>query len=167
MAKRLLIYDVEPRLEATFDRRQGMDLLFSANPPVAHCIGCFGCWIKTPGRCVIKDRASVLPSYFAQCSEVMIVSPILYGGYSANVKAVLDRSIGYLLPYFRYIDGQMHHQMRHQNPFQLNVHFYGTCGDNERSIAKRLVNANAINLGAAGCSVLFYETAEEIGVATQ
>ena len=158
MAKRLLIYDVEPRLEATFDRRQGMD---------AHCIGCFGCWIKTPGRCVIKDRASVLPSYFAQCSEVMIVSPILYGGYSANVKAVLDRSIGYLLPYFRYIDGQMHHQMRHQNPFQLNVHFYGTCGDNERSIAKRLVNANAINLGAAGCSVLFYETAEEIGVATQ
>ena len=22
---------------------------------IADCLGCFGCWVKTPGRCVIDD----------------------------------------------------------------------------------------------------------------
>ncbi len=22
---------------------------------IANCVGCFGCWTKTPGRCVIRD----------------------------------------------------------------------------------------------------------------
>ena len=48
-----------------------------------------------------------------------------YGGYSQSIKAVLDRSIGYLLPYFRLVGGAMHHQMRCDNPFALDVHFYG------------------------------------------
>ena len=24
---------------------------------IAHCVGCFGCWTKTPGRCVIREGA--------------------------------------------------------------------------------------------------------------
>lgn len=25
---------------------------------VTNCVGCFGCWTKTPGRCVIRDEAT-------------------------------------------------------------------------------------------------------------
>ena len=27
---------------------------------VADCLGCFGCWIKTPGKCIIEDDAKEL-----------------------------------------------------------------------------------------------------------
>ena len=26
------------------------------NKKLATCIGCFGCWIKTPGECILKDE---------------------------------------------------------------------------------------------------------------
>ena len=25
------------------------------NMKVNYCIGCFGCWLKTPGKCITKD----------------------------------------------------------------------------------------------------------------
>ena len=109
------------------------DILFSARPIVNHCMGCFGCWIKTPAKCVIKDRCDVMTSYIPKCDELVVISPILYGGYSDNIKAVLDRSIGYILPYFRIVNGEMHHKMRYENPFKFNVHFYGECDVEDKS----------------------------------
>lgn len=163
MSKQLFIYDVDKDFEDIFRRFEGKALLFPASPQVSHCICCFGCWIKTPGQCVIPDRCSVMPSYLAQCSEVVIVSPITYGGYSPKIKAVLDRSIGYLLPYFRIINDGMHHQMRHKNAFQLSVWFYGECDETDKDIARRLVKANAINFGAKSYTVHFYGSVEDMG----
>lgn len=163
MPKQLFIYDVNDSLQDMFAQRGDDMLPFSASPAVKNCLGCFGCWIKTPGQCVIPDRCQVIPSYIAQCSEVIILSPIFCGGYSQKVKAVLDRSIGYILPYFRIVNKEMHHQMRYENPFRLSVHFYGECDEKERETARRLVKANAVNLGAGDYSVDFYDTAEDAG----
>lgn len=162
MRKRLIIYDIADFDEKEFSKDHNDDFLFPALPLVKHCIGCFGCWVKTPGKCVIKDRCSIMPSYIAQSEEIIIISPILYGGYSQNIKAVMDRSIGYVLPFFEIVNGEMNHKMRYKNPFRLNVHFYGPCNQNERETAKQLVNANAINLGAGSHSVDFHESFDSI-----
>ena len=162
MENRLVIYDVDESDENLFLEMGKNDIIFSASPLIKHCVGCFGCWIKTPGRCVIKDRGNVLPSYISKSKEVVIISPIVYGGYSQKIKAVLDRSIGYILPYFRIIDGEMHHKMRYNNQFKLTVYFYGECDNYEIDIAKRLVKANAINFGAGSYSVYFHDTVDSI-----
>lgn len=157
MGRRLIIYDLDEVNEKKLINICKDDMIFSANPMVKHCIGCFGCWVKTPGQCVIKDRCDVITSYIPKCDEIVIISPILYGGYSERIKAVLERANGYILPYFRIVNDQMHHKMRYNNPFKLNVYFYGECYENEKHIAKRLVKANAVNLGAGDFSVNFID----------
>lgn len=154
MGKKIIIYDIP---NEDFSAESG-DILFSANPKVEHCRGCFGCWVKTPGKCVINDRCNVIFDYIAQCDEVVVISPILYGGYSVSIKAVIDRFIPYVLPYFRIVSGEMHHKMRYKNPFKLCVYFYGECDEDEKRIARSLVKANALNFGSKSYNVKFLDT---------
>ncbi|MEG0379765.1 MAG: flavodoxin family protein, partial [Eubacterium sp.] len=48
---------------------------------IAHCIGCFGCWVKSPGVCVINDGYDLTGPAFATSEEVIIITKIQYGGY--------------------------------------------------------------------------------------
>lgn len=164
MRKQLLIHDLgEAQLASVVgDAPEGLRI-FKASPAVHHCIGCFHCWIKTPGECVIRDRCTVTPGMLAASDEMIIVSRNVYGGFSPDVKAVLDRSIGYILPYFRTVGGEMHHVMRYDNPFALHVHFYGEdITAAEQRLAQKLIAANAINLGAGSHRVAFHKTPQEI-----
>ena len=161
MKQKLIIHDLEENDAMQFQSANAF--VFAAKPTVKHCLGCFGCWIKTPGKCVIPDRCAITPEMLAASNEMVIISRITYGGYSPEIKAVLDRSIGYIMPYFRIVNGEMHHTMRYQNPFKLTVHFYGEdISETEYNIAKQLVPANALNLGAGTHNVLFHESVEAI-----
>lgn len=159
MEKRLIVYDVDETDNDLFMQCSKDTLLFSAAPSIKQCVGCFGCWIKTPGKCVINDRYAILSPHISKSSEIIFISPIIYGGFSVNIKRILERSIGYILPYERSVNGEMHHKLRYDNPYKLNVFFYGPCDNEERDIAKRLVAANALNMGAGSHTVSFYDTA--------
>ena len=154
--KRFIIYDI-PNVELTY----GRDVFFNADPYITPCGGCFGCWIKTPGKCVISDRAQITPEYLAKCGEIVIISPIYCGGYSYKIKAVIDRSIGYLLPYFRIVQDGMHHTLRYKKDLKFTVCFYGERDAEEEEIARAVTAANAINFGASDYETLFFKTAEE------
>jgi len=128
----------------------------------AHCVGCFGCWVKTPGECVIKDDISLHGAELAKCERVVIVSRCVYGGYSPAVKRIIDRSLPYVHPYFTTRDGRMHHKRRYDNVFDTEVHFYGDITDAEKITAQKVVAANNINLGCGQVKVMFYDSVEEI-----
>lgn len=161
---RFLIHDLtEQEADIHLGTLPSNMLSFAAKPKVKPCVGCFSCWIKTPGICIIKDRSQETPALLAKSNEMIIISRNLYGGYSPEIKAVLDRHIGYIMPYFRIINDEMHHTMRYENPFNLRVHFYGlNIGEEEKSIAKMLVAANAVNLGAGSHKVEFHNSLEHI-----
>ena len=131
---------------------------------IKKCMGCFGCWLKTPGRCVIPDEYQRMGELAAKAEELTIISKCSFGSYSSFVKNVLDRSISYVLPFFEIREGEMHHRKRYDNQFLMRVIFYGSdITEEEKETAKELVKANAANLHGKVKEVLFVESLEKIG----
>jgi multimeric flavodoxin WrbA len=115
---------------------------------IAPCAGCFGCWTRTPGECVIKDDARDVVGSYVRSDLVVYVTPVTFGGYSSQLKKLLDRIILSVLdPRFTVVDGEVHHRLRYRR-YPKTVGF-GTLPspdpDAERLFA-RLVARNGINV---------------------
>ena len=83
-------------LDSTFDEliQSKCDCIVPADGRYAPCQGCFRCWTKHPAECFMKGKLRQVCRVLGQADELVIVTRNLYGGYSAAVKNVLDRSIG-------------------------------------------------------------------------
>ena len=156
--KRLIIYDVPTEHIEKFTTAG--DILINANEISRYCIGCFGCWLKTPGKCIIKDGFENMGKRLSEVNEFILISRATFGSYSSAVKNVLDRSISYVLPFFEIRNGEMHHGERYHNDLTISALFYGCITDPEKRTAENLVKANAVNLNAALGKVLFVEGME-------
>lgn len=81
---------------------------------LAFCKGCFGCWIKKPGECVIDDKMTYLNKAYINSDVTIFLSPVVFGQFSANIKNVRDRWIPNILPFFeRRPDGSTIHPSRY------------------------------------------------------
>jgi hypothetical protein len=158
--KRLIIYDVPIGHIGPYTNEE--DILVNAGDIQRYCIGCFGCWLKTPGKCIIKDGFEDMGQRLSQVSEFILISKATFGSYSSAVKNVLDRSISYVLPFFEIRNGEMHHGERYHNALTISALFYGPMSEQEKRTAQNLVRANAVNLNAALGKVHFVEGMEDI-----
>ncbi len=121
------------------------------------CIGCFSCWVKHPRYCIYKDNYSNIVDYLKDSTELIIISKNRYGCYSKSVKQVLERCIGYVLPYFIIRNNEIHHASRFKNKINLTAYFYGNFDNSDKNCLYNLVKANSINLNALKFSVKFIE----------
>lgn len=130
--------------------------VISNNETIKKCVGCFGCWVKTPGQCVLPDEYQQMGEWISKADKVTIISKCSFGCYSSFVKNVMDRSISYILPYFEIRNGEMHHKSRYQKDLEINVIFYGEAiTEAEKKTAEELVAANAINFHGKVGNVTF------------
>lgn len=137
--------------------------IIKPDSPIKHCIGCFGCWVKTPGECVIKDDYSRTGGCLGKCDELIMISECLYGGFSEFVKRVQDRCISYVRPDFAIVDNEMRHRQRYFNKIRITALFYGEdITEEEKLTAKKIVSANAKNFYAKVEKVLFFRNAAEL-----
>ena len=140
------------------NKNENIILIFD-NKKIKNCTGCFFCWTKNPGECRIKDGYDNLAELYSKTEKIIIISKCCYGSYSPFVKNVLDRSIPYLLPFFKIKNKEMHHTIRYKNKLYFEVYFYGeNISDEEKEIAKNMVKANCINLNITDFKVSFFES---------
>ncbi len=160
----ILIHDLsDEQFQELFPKANNDIYIISDTKTIRHCIGCFGCWIKTPGKCVLKDGYDNMGELLSRSEKLTIISQCFYGCYSPFVKNVLDRSIPWMLPFFKIKNNETHHKRRYQNNIQLAVQFYG---DNitidERETAKKLVKANCANFYVKNYEILFSNSLDEL-----
>jgi multimeric flavodoxin WrbA len=111
------------------------------------CRGCFSCWVKTPGRCVIQDDEEQIIAATAIGDRLVWLTPITFGGYAPELKKALDRSLPALLPFFIPIKGETHHPLRYPRRRRLLV--IGTlrqADPESEALFRLLAGRNALNL---------------------
>lgn len=129
---------------------------------VHHCMGCFGCFVKSPGKCVMPDACQDQGTKMAHCDEFVIVSECVYGGYSPDLKIQLDRILPYIHADFAIVDGEMHHAMRYDHDPMVRVYFYGRdITEAEKKTAQKLLERNSKNLGFSKWDINFYNSSSE------
>ena len=81
---------------------------------VRYCIGCWGCWVKTPGECSIADGSHDICRQCINSDFVLFASPVIMGFTSALLKKAHDKLIPLILPYFEMVQNEFHHLSRYE-----------------------------------------------------
>ena len=113
---------------------------------IANCVGCFGCWTKTPGSCVIRDDATRVYPLIAKSEKIIYVSRVKYGGYDTVMKTMLERAIPIQQAFIRLVGGETHHVQREVMPKDAVIFAYGCNDKDEQELFSRLVARNAKNM---------------------
>jgi len=112
------------------------------------CIGCFNCWVKTPGLCSIKDDAREVSRQYIVSDHVIFCSPLIMGFVSSLLKNTMDRNLPLIHPHLEDLDGEIHHKKRYDKyPVISFLLEKEACTDDEDiAIATDIFRRQAINV---------------------
>jgi len=82
---------------------------------IKFCTGCFGCWVKTPGQCVVEDASHDVCRAVINGDFVLWAAPLRMGFPDATLKKMMDKSIPLIHPYFVVDHGEAHHRPRYDH----------------------------------------------------
>jgi len=84
-------------------------------------------------------------------------TPITFGGYSSEMKKVLDRFIPTILPFFTKREGETHHKYRYEKRSSIiSVGVLDEPNEEKKSTFKELVFRNSLNMGAPVHEAIIY-----------
>lgn len=150
----LIVSDRSLQHPLPFDKQQ-VKFIDLSRQSISNCIGCFGCWVKTPGKCVIRDDAPKIYPLIAQSTHLLYISRICFGGYDTPMKTLLERTIPIQKAFIRLYHGETHHVQRRVAPKNAVIIAYGSSDPQEQELFQRLVARNANNMQFHEWKVVF------------
>lgn len=114
---------------------------------IKSCVGCWDCWIQTPGRCSHTDDTTRTRTAILDSDLTIWASPLVMGFTSALLKRVQDKLIPILSPFPRYTEGEIHNSPRypHYPAFGLLMEAEADTDDEDISITKTLYSRLALS----------------------
>jgi multimeric flavodoxin WrbA len=88
---------------------------------IRSCVGCFGCWVKTPGECFSPDESSQVRRTVIDSDFLLWAAPLQMGFPNSLLKIMLDKSIPLIHPYFVVEHGEAHHRPRYDHYPRLGL----------------------------------------------
>lgn len=95
------------------------------------CLGCFSCWSKTPGKCVIKDDMQEIYDKINAADIVIESFPLYFFGMPSQLKAMTDRCLPFMLPYMGNLvkdKNASFHELRDESMHKKRFVVITTCG---------------------------------------
>ncbi len=100
------------------------------------CRGCFDCWTKTPGECIMKDHIREINDTCMKSDVVIYLCPVVFGQFSANMKSAIDRWLPNMLPFFmtRKNGSTMHPPRYEDYPRQIFIGYADELDDEQAQL---------------------------------
>ena len=95
------------------------------------CLGCFSCWSRTPGQCVIKDDMQDIYEKIKAADIVIESFPLYFFGMPSQMKATTDRCLPFMLPYMGNLvedKNASFHELRDESMHEKRLVVITTCG---------------------------------------
>jgi multimeric flavodoxin WrbA len=103
-------------------KRWDVEVVDLNNKTIAGCLSCDACWYKTPGVCAIDDDGRTVAAKMIQSDLTIFVSPVMFGGYSSELKKFIDRTKPILSPLMKAKGSVLGHAQRyHKYPKIISV----------------------------------------------
>ena len=138
---------------------------------IGNCAGDFFCWIRNPGLCNVNDENRIIAASIANSQLMIYLTPVTFGGYSSNLKKMVDHQIQNVLPFFEKVNGETHHARRYPTyPDFLAIGWMDQHDAQSEAIFKHLAYRNAVNFYAgrfASGIILDGQAAGEIQISAQ
>lgn len=139
------------------------DIVIFPTADLKPCIGCFYCWTKKPTKCIYNDGGNIQELLF-KCDELIIVSKNTYGGLSVPIKRTLDRSISYVLPYFKKRNGLTRHKKRYNKDLKISAYIYNIKTKEDKQTIKNVFHSITENFGAKLNNLDFFNDEGDVNI---
>lgn len=132
---------------ALTEQGHGVNTLELRSLDLRQCSGCFGCWLKTPGRCVTQDQHGELLRAYLAADVVVLASPLVLGFSSGLLKRAAEKLIPTLLPYVDASSGECRHFPRYAKVPRLALLYQEEpdTADEDRAMTRELWSRMARN----------------------
>lgn len=125
---KVLIINANPKLEYNkFDiylkdlqhileiKKQETKLIMLRSLQLHDCIGCYTCWVKTPGICCFDDGMDEILKEYLAADIVIYASPVIMSYVSALLKRATDRMLPVMHPFLKLNGDRMSHFLRYSH----------------------------------------------------
>jgi len=83
---------LEQELSALRNNGDTVDYFKLRGCKIAFCLGCWDCWLKTPGACRIKDEQEAILKSFVKTDQLVFIYPLYVD--AVPLAGIDDPSIG-------------------------------------------------------------------------